>query len=329
MSAFWALVVDTWRQSKQQSVFILLLILFALVVGVFVVLPKPMTADDGTPAFGFLWSEKPTKVLANSWADQYEMTLQLRDGTMPNPFNHEERKERAERRKEAEARVDELAREVPVLQRSLEYWAFIAASTLFSIGMMLFIAACSGYFPDMLAAGAVDMVVSKPIDRLRIFLGKYIGGLALFGIAVLVAEGLIILGIGIRFGFWPVRLLLAAPLTLFSAAVMYAILACIGIMRRSSTLAIVLGYVFYVVVDTGVSVLIVIGRTEVGKEVPWLGTTARIMHATFPNFALLKSAAEGCVLTIPNLDWEPLLAAAAWLVGALSLGYWRFRRADF
>ena len=45
------------------------------------------------------------------------------------------------------------------------------------IGMILMIVATAGVFPGMMESGAIDVVLSKPISRARLFLYKYISSM--------------------------------------------------------------------------------------------------------------------------------------------------------
>ena len=327
MNALWAIVIDTWRQSRQQAVFLIMLGILALIAILATALPKPIE-DGGETRIGFVWSDQPTYELEEAWTAIYAQTLVLNSGEpvdMMDPDALAERNEQMmEAFDEAVAKVD-----VPPAQRSMEVIVYGIASAVFSISMILFLAACSGYFPNMLEAGAVDIVLARPIDRLRIFLGKYLGGMALYAAAITAVYFLIFLGVGVRTGVWVSRIFLAVPLQIFAAGVLYAILAALGVIRRSATLCMVVGLLFYLVVDSILGSLMQMQRMNVFTEMPWLDGIAKTMRHTLPNFGMLKESATASVLNMPLMDWQPILVAAAWLVLALALGYWRFNKTDY
>ncbi len=105
----------------------------------------------------------------------------------------------------------------------------------------------------MLTSGAVDIVLSKPLSRMQIYASKYVGGIFLYAAAIAAFCVLLYIGVGVRTGIFHLRIFYGIPLLMFSAMVLYAILALIGTASRSATLALVLGYVFYVVVDSLIS----------------------------------------------------------------------------
>ncbi len=53
------------------------------------------------------------------------------------------------------------------------------------------------------------------------------------------------------------------------------------------------------------------------------------IQVSVPNFGMLKSLACVSVLSVPTFPWQPFLVASAWLVGALGLAFFLFRRRDF
>jgi ABC-type transport system involved in multi-copper enzyme maturation permease subunit len=200
---------------------------------------------------------------------------------------------------------------------------------IFSLSMILFLAACAGYYPAMLEAGAIDIVLAKPIDRLRVFLGKYVGGLALYAAAIAVTYLILFVGIGMRTGVWHAGIFLVMPLQIVAAAVLYAILAALGVVSRSSTLCLVVGLAFYLVIDMIVGALITFEQMGAFTELPALEKISVVLRYTLPNFGMLKANAAASVLNIPVMQWQPFVVAAAWLVGALAFGYWRFSRTDY
>jgi ABC-type transport system involved in multi-copper enzyme maturation permease subunit len=172
----------------------------------------------------------------------------------------------------------------------------------------------------------VDVVVAKPIWRYEIFLGKYLGGLALYCAALLVTYLLIFLGIGIRTGVWHAHWFRAIPVTVYSVALLYSLVALVGVLTRRTALAIIVGYVFYFVFDTGIWLLQQADRAL--PDVEWIATLSEWSRYLFPGFQRLKDAAGAAVMSVPLFDWQPVLVGLVWWALCLGLGYWRFHRLD-
>ena len=326
MNALIAIVHDTWRQSRQQAVFIVMLVLLAL-LGVFaVVAPHPYEGDDGETRIGYLWGDGPSQELEDTWTVVYAQSVMLETGEPMDPFgiDDEQAKKFQDAFKEADAQVD-----VPYDRRAVEVLLNGVAAGIFTVSMLLFLAACSGYFPNMLESGAIDIVLAKPVDRLRIYLSKFAGGLALYTAAIAAVYFLIFVGVGLHTGVWVGRLFFVMPLQVFCAAVLFSIIAALGVVSRSSTLCVIVGLVFYLVIDTLIGILIGAQQTGFLSGLDGLDKAANILRYTFPNFGVLKANATSSVLNIPLLQWEPFVVALAWLLAALGFGYWRFNATDY
>ena len=217
----------------------------------------------------------------------------------------------------------------PLDRRAMEVILSTVVGGIFTVSMLLFLAASAGYVPAMLESGAIDIVLAKPIDRLRIYLGKYAGGLALYSAAIGLTYFVIFVGIGFRTGVWVPSIFLVMPLQILAAAVLYAIIGALGVVSRSSTLCLLVGLLFYVVVDFLVGVFVEAAKFGVFSNYPTIESAGELLRVTFPNFTLLKANAAASVLNIPLMDWQPFLVAFAWMVISVGFGYWRFSRTDY
>ncbi|MFV8749059.1 ABC transporter permease subunit [Nannocystaceae bacterium ST9] len=325
MTAMWAIIVDTWRQSRQQVVFIIMVGLLWLIALAAVVVAQPVEVrdEDGhvSEHVGLIGTEDSHLFLEEAWIGLYSSTLmfQYEGDERPDPFGEEGQKLQSDLLEAANeaARIDPKRRGVEVL-------LFGVATMVFSLSMMLFIAAASGYFPAMLESGAIDIVLAKPLERWKIYLGKYLGGLALYAVAVASTYLLLFVGIGVRTGVWHGALALVLPMQLFAAATLFALLGLLGVVSRSTSLGMTLGYVYYLVVDSIVSVL-----TMFPFQVAWMQNLQKFLRAFVPNFDQIKSAAIYSVINVPAIDWQPIAVAASWLLISLGLGYAKFHRTDY
>jgi len=326
MSPMWVLVRDTYRQSRRQAVFIIMIVLMALIAIGYTALLGSTTDELGRTRTKLSFQDEPAVALEKSWVNT-NTGLRLQQGEVELDLaDAKQTKEVVER---ATKETAELAKNTPLVRQGVEAWIYSFANLAFSLSIILFIAGAAGYFPNMLEAGGVDILLAKPLDRLRIFLGKYLGGLALYATVVFGAYLIVFVGMGIRTGVWHSRIFLAMPLQLFSAALLFAILACVGIVSRRATLSMVVGLVFYIVIDSVVAALLGANRVGLFSGLPVLEKVADALELTLPNFGLLKQASCASVLSLPSLDAKPLAVAAAWLAGSLGLGYWRFNRTDY
>ncbi len=326
MSALWAIILDTWRQSRQQVVFMIMAGLLGLIALGAVVVAQPVEIADEEGQVrehvSLLGIEGSELFLEEAWLGIYSSTIFMQfDDTeeRPDPFSEEGQALQGELLDVA-AQADRIEPK----RRGVEVLLVAVASAVFSLSMLLFIGAASGYFPAMLEAGAIDIVLAKPLERWKIYLGKYLGGLALYTVAVGSTYLLLFIGIGLRTGIWHPAIAMVLPMQLLAAAALFALLALAGVVWRSATLSMILGYVYYIVVDSIVSLL-----TIIPFKVAWLQSLQKLVRTFVPNFDQIKASATRSVINVPTIDWQAIAVVATWLVVSLGLGYWKFRRTDY
>ncbi len=95
----------------------------------------------------------------------------------------------------------------------------------------------AGIFPDFIASGSIDLALSKPIGRWRLFLTKYATGLLFVGLQVTVFTGATFLVLGIRAGAWEPWLFLAVPLVVVFFSYLFCICTLLGLLTRSTIAA--------------------------------------------------------------------------------------------
>jgi ABC-type transport system involved in multi-copper enzyme maturation permease subunit len=239
------------------------------------------------------------------------------------------RQERIRRRQELYARYREEVGISPVGACVSVIQSTFASGFLFSLAMLFFIFGASTILPDTLKAGTVDLLVSKPVDRLRIYLGKYVGGLLIIACNLLIFVGLTFLILTVKSGFVNWGYLLGGLMVLFAFAVLNAILHFFGVIARSAVFSILMGYAFYLIFDTGVETIH--GLIEIDMlDVPgWLETAIHVLWLILPNFSSMKESAALMVAGVSIVDWTPIWTSGLFGVFILAWGYWIFRRKEF
>jgi ABC-type transport system involved in multi-copper enzyme maturation permease subunit len=338
-----AVIGDTWQQSRQQAVFIVMLVVMLVVLVGGIALPRPIVHPDGAKEFGTILSDRPVNFFAQRWTETYARTLLKGDEASRTAAQAaiftDQKLTQAERAARMRASMEETRRaqseavsratDMPEYRRAVEYYLYLVVGAMFKITMLLFIAACAGYFPAMLGTGAVDIVLSKPLSRLQIYSARYLGGIALYTVAIAAFCALLFVGVGLRTGVFHFRIFLSIPLLVFTAMLLYSLVALIGTAGRSATMAMVVGYVFYVVVDSLVSILF--SAQPVLARMGWesVATVIKVLRNALPNFGMLNDMALNSLLHVPVFDFAPFAVALVWLFGCFGLGYWIFSQRDY
>jgi len=94
--------------------------------------------------------------------------------------------------------------------------------------------------PDFVASGSIELTLSKPIGRMRLFLSKYLTGLLFVALQVIVFTGACFMVIGFRGGSWEWSIWLAVPIVMLFFSYLFAVCALVGLVTRSTIAALLI-----------------------------------------------------------------------------------------
>jgi hypothetical protein len=106
----------------------------------------------------------------------------------------------------------------------------------------------AGIFPDLISGGSVDLYLSKPISRLRLFLTKYVGGLLFVLLQATVFAVGCYLVFGFRSGQWRASIFLMIPLVTLMFSYLFAMCVFFGVLTRSTVAALLITIVAWLAV---------------------------------------------------------------------------------
>lgn len=132
------------------------------------------------------------------------------------------------------------------------------------IASILALISTASMIPDFLAGGAIELSLSKPIGRVRLFLTKYAAGLLFVAMQVTVFTTACFLVIGLRGGVWEPMLFLSVPMTVLVFSFLFSICALAGVITRSTIAALLITLLSWFViflVNSSESVLLLV-RTQ-------------------------------------------------------------------
>jgi ABC-type transport system involved in multi-copper enzyme maturation permease subunit len=132
----------------------------------------------------------------------------------------------------------------------VEFYRFLVVAGAIPIWLGFFasilaLVSVGGIFPDMLTGGSVDLYLSKPLSRSRLFLTKYLFALSFVALQVFAFSAMGFIVIGARAGNWDPRLLLAVPLVVLFFSYIYCFCVLMGVLTRSTLAAILITVLFW------------------------------------------------------------------------------------
>ncbi len=111
------------------------------------------------------------------------------------------------------------------------------ATFLYTWGMFLAVFASAGLVPSVLEPGRIELLLSKPLSRTHILLGRFAGNV----LVVSLNTTYLVLGVwiilGIKTGIWSPGFLIAIATTTFIFAVLLAVVVLIGVTIESAAAA--------------------------------------------------------------------------------------------
>lgn len=205
---FWALIVDSFRESIDRKIFWVLVVISVLVAAAMFCVG--IESDRITLCFG-LWELQ---------TDHYDPLLGL-------------------------GRSHVIGFAVYILLDMFLGW----------IGIVLMLIATGGIFPALMERGAIDVVVSKPIGRHKLFLYKYLASMVFVFVQALFFVGLTFLVMGFRWGVWAPGYVLAVPLLVLLFSYIYCVSVLVAVKTKSTVAAILLAIGAWVLFATPTTTL--------------------------------------------------------------------------
>ena len=211
----------------------------------------------------------------------------------------------------------------------LDYVWVVIAALLFFITICVGIFSTAGLITSIMEKGTIDLMLSKPVPRWLYIIGRYLGAVLIMTLEVVYFVLGLWVVVGITTGSWSGLILVSIPYIVLGFAGLYSVVVLIGVLTRSSWLAIILGFVIYFI-----SGLLLPLGTWLDKLINGEGTTgvfgtvATIVHSIIPQLNDLSSN-MGKVILAGSVEWTPILMTTLMIVVYLALSSLSFSRKEF
>lgn len=204
-------------------------------------------------------------------------------------------------------------------------YSFIAMF-LYIWGTLLAIFASSGLIPSVLEPGRIALLLSKPVHRPVLLIGRYVGNVLVVALNHIYLVAAIWIIIGIKTHIWEPRFLLAIPTCLFIFCVLLCVVTLIGVVTESAALSVMVSVAMIVMSA------ILAQRQFVLKALSseWSRQLWRGLYWIVPKFYDLASVMMQTIVFDRDLDWMiPLWTSAAFGLVVLSGALYIFAKRDF
>ena len=154
-----------------------------------------------------------------------------------------------------------------VLEQVITKIQLAITAPLSNLCLLLAIFSSASFIPIMLEKGNIDLLLSKPISRTQLLLGKYLGGtlVVFINIAFLILGSWII--ISLKFSYWNFNFPLVILVITFTFAVLYSVVVLFGILFRSSVPGMMIAYFIFLILSPALYFIKLQLQTITEKEV--------------------------------------------------------------
>ncbi|NOX18720.1 MAG: ABC transporter permease subunit [Chlorobi bacterium] len=197
---------------------------------------------------------------------------------------------------------------------------------LYGFGLFLAIFSSASFIPHMLEKGNIDLLLSKPISRRQLILGKFFGGVAVVFVNVFYLVFGLWLMIGYGLGDWSVDFLLASLVITFVFALLYSLMILLGIVSRSSVLAMMISYLVFLILSPVLSSREIIS-TFLNSEI--FSAVMNFFYYVVPQTSDLGSILNSIALGNPIESYSPIIVSLAFIVAAIEFSVFVFSKKDY
>jgi ABC-type transport system involved in multi-copper enzyme maturation permease subunit len=196
---------------------------------------------------------------------------------------------------------------------------------LYIWGMALAIFASAGLIPSVLEPGRIELLLSKPVSRTHILLGRYLGNVLVVSCNVIY----LVLGVwiifGIKTGIWSRSFLFSIITTIFVFAVLLTVVVLVGVLFESAALSMMAAVALMIIsaVLAQVQIMVKLLSSE------WSRNVWRALYYTFPKVYDMGAMTLSAIRQEDFTGYMPIWTSALFGAVVLSISLLVFSRRDF
>ncbi len=199
------------------------------------------------------------------------------------------------------------------------------AALLYGFGMLLAILASAGLIPTIFEPGRIELLLSKPIERWHILLGRYLGNLLVIALNIFYPVLTLWIIFGVKTGVWTAGFLWGSVLTLFMFAVYLSVILLVGVVWESAVVATMITFGMIILS------LILYNKSTLERllSAEWSRNIVRGLYYLLPKVIDIGQILGKIVQEQPVESWMPVWSTALFGMVCLGGGLWLFQRRNF
>ena len=207
----------------------------------------------------------------------------------------------------------------------LKSYSFVSVF-LYIWGTFLAVFASSGLIPSVLEAGRISLLLSKPVSRTTLLLGRYLGNFVIVAANHIYLIFTIWFLIGLKTSIWEPRFLISIVGSLFIFAVLLTVVVLVGVVSESAALAVMIPVALMLI-----STLLAQHRFVVkALSSEWSRQLWMAFYWIIPKVYDLSNAMKQLIVFDRQVDWwTPVWTSALFGAVVLTAAVRIFERRDF
>jgi ABC-type transport system involved in multi-copper enzyme maturation permease subunit len=199
------------------------------------------------------------------------------------------------------------------------------AAFLFTAGMFLAVFASAGLIPAVFEPGRIELLLSKPVERYHILLGRYVGNVLVIASNIFYLVFAVWLIFGVKTGVWTPGFLWSSVLIVFIFSVLLTVVLLVGVLWESAVVS--------TMVTFGIMMMSpILAQQRILERLltsEWSRNIMRFLYWVLPKVFDVGRIARELVLGNPITSWMPIWSSALFGVAILSTGLYVFARRNY
>jgi ABC-type transport system involved in multi-copper enzyme maturation permease subunit len=211
------------------------------------------------------------------------------------------------------------------VQNLVQQTQSVIAGVLYYAGMALAVFASAGLVSAVFEPGRIELLLSKPVSRTHLLLGRYVGNVLVVSANILYLVLVSWIIFGVKTGVWGAGFLLSSLCTIFIFCVLLAVIVLVGVLLDSSAVAIMVTFAIMIITP----VLAQKATMERLLSAEWSRDVFRVLYYVLPKIWEVRGITQNLILNKPVESWMPIWSTAIFGIVVLGIGIWRFQKRTY
>jgi len=199
------------------------------------------------------------------------------------------------------------------------------AGILFIVGIFLSLFATSNLIPSLLQPGSIDILISKPVSRMQILIGRYLGAIAIVAFNIFYMIIISWLIISIKTTIWNWSFLLSGVMIVLTFAILFSLMTFLGVTTRSGPFSLMITYLIFFISTP----LLARDKIYALLSSKVYGYILDGLYYSLPRVAELGNTTQILVRGHSDFSWSPILTSTFFAITMLSASTLIFSKKNF